>query len=171
MFIGLVARTIYWGLGFEDYWGDSYHNLIIVEKTIQNDWVYDDYKNRQVVWLPTYRYLVGFFMNLVNDNSLNTAKILNICLSLLSIFLTFRLTQITTKSSQKAFFSALVLSLLPWHAAFSIYNMSENLCGLLIIGVIYILIRERYLYLFPLTFLGVLCRNEVTFIYFIIWWL
>ena len=56
-FIALLVRFFYLGLGLPDLWSDAYHNWYISWATIENGWVYSDYKGRELVWLPFYRYL------------------------------------------------------------------------------------------------------------------
>lgn len=63
--VALLIRLI-WAFFFaEEYWGDAYHNLWIVEE-YKAYGEYYDYKNRHVVWLPLYRVLLIFFNYLIS---------------------------------------------------------------------------------------------------------
>ena len=168
LMVAAATRLLFHLLGFEDYWGDSYHNLIISWDTVDHDWLYSDYKYRQFVWLPAYRYLVTPFMFLFDNYCLVIPQALNVLLGVGSCYLVYRLTEKLTHSKPTAWFSSLTLALLPWHVAFSHYNMSENLCGVLLLLTVMALIENRNWLLIVSIGIGVLCRNEMIFLYFVV---
>lgn len=161
----LIIRLIYHFLGFEDYWGDAHHSVIISELTVNNDWIYSDYKGREVVWLPSYRYLATFFMFLFDHYNLIVAHFLNTVLGSLAAWLVSIIVFMETADRIASFWSGIILALLPWHVAFSHMNMSECLCGLLLISAVLSIQRKLYLLLFLSIFVGVLTRNEMTYLF------
>ena len=46
--LAIFIRTLALLLGFQDYWGDSHHNLIMSKLTLDNGWVYSDFKDREL---------------------------------------------------------------------------------------------------------------------------
>ena len=55
--VGLLVRLLYLSWGLPDLWSDSYHNWYINWATFSNQWIYSDYKGRELVWLPFFRYI------------------------------------------------------------------------------------------------------------------
>ena len=47
---------------------------------MENDWVYSDYKGREVVWLPFYRYLSTFLLFIFQREDLLVPHIFNMIL-------------------------------------------------------------------------------------------
>lgn len=167
-FLAFLVRMIFHLLGFEDYWGDSYHSIIISELTVENNWIYDDYKGREVVWLPTYRYLATAFMFLFNRYDLLVPHFLNMILGSVSCVIVYLVVHHEIKDREVAKTSGFILALLPWHVAFSHMNMSECLCGLFMISSVYAIQKGFTSLLFFLVFFGVLIRNEMSFLYLIL---
>ena len=169
LLIATTIRVVFHFLGFDDYWGDSYHNLYISWDTVHNDWVYSDYKYRQFVWLPTYRYLASAFMFFFDKYDLLVPHLLNMALGVWSCYLVYQITKMISCSRRSAWLASVSLALLPWHVAFSHYNMSENLCGVFLLLSFWSLLTQRSWLLMISVGLGVLCRNELIFLYFVLW--
>jgi len=159
--IAFVIRLAYHFLGIPDLWGDAYHNVYISNATINNDWVYSDFKGREVVWLPFYRYLTAFFMYLFNSSDLSVPHFINMILGSASCGV---LSIITTRYSNKQYgvFAGLLLALLPWHIAYSHINMPELTASLVLLLIITGQSFGRWYWLIPLSFIGVLTKNELT---------
>ncbi len=161
--ISAFVRIVYHLIGVEDFWGDSYHNVYISWLTVQNDWVYSDYSGREVVWLPFYRYLSGFFMFLFDSYSLEVGHFLNSALASICCGLTAVL--VRDQSSKKTgFYAGITLGLLPWYLAYSHLNMPEMLASIILILMLYAWQLEKPVWLVVIAFFGVLTRNEVTLV-------
>ncbi|MEQ9426891.1 MAG: hypothetical protein RJQ09_20880 [Cyclobacteriaceae bacterium] len=163
VFIAAIAvRLLYHSFGVIDFWGDSFHNVYINWATANNNWVYTDYMGREVVWMPFYRYLSGFFMYSFNSYSLTVAYVLNGLIGATTCGLTASIIEKYT-SKITGYYSGLILAVLPWFLAYNHMHMPETLCALLLLLMVVVWDSEKYWWLLPIAFLGVLTRNEVTF--------
>ncbi len=160
--ICILARLLYhFVLGPPDYWGDAYHNVYISQATVENNWVYSDYKGREVVWLPVYRYLSAIAMYMAGSFSLWTAYVLNTLLAALTCGLLSWLTARYTDTFH-GFLAGTVMALLPLHVTFSHMNMEEVLCGLVLVLTLFLIHTGNSKWLLPLCAVGCVIRNELT---------
>ena len=159
--LAFVIRLFYHFLNIPDFWGDSYHSMYITWATLENNWVYSDYKGREVVWLPFYRYLSTFFIFITQYHNLLIPHVLNMILGSISCgflaVITMRLT-----ANKIGIMSGILLALAPWHIAYSHMNMPEITALLLLILAFFTWQQNQYLWLIPIGFAGVLTRNELT---------
>lgn len=161
MIIGFVVRIIYHLFDIPDFWGDSFHNIYISKSTIENHWIYSDYKGREVVWLPFYRYVIAFFMYLFGSDSMTVPHLINIIIGSISCGILARLTALET-SKEFGALAGLILALLPWHIAYSHMNMPEMLGSTIILLIILMQRLGKWIWIIPLSFIGALTKNEVT---------
>ncbi len=159
--VALIVRVIYHFLDIPDFWGDSYHSMYMSWATIENNWVYSDYKGREVVWLPFYRYLSTIFLFLFQKHDLIIPHFLN----MISGALTCGLVAIFTKkltNNKIGILAGLILALSPWHVAYSHMNMPEITALLLLTLALMAWSNNQILWLIPIGFASVLTRNELT---------
>lgn len=159
--ISAVVMFLYHLFGVMDFWGDSYHNIIISRMTADNNWVYSDYKGREVVWLPAYRYLITIFMAISGHFGLETAWILNSSLGLSLVWLVTAFMR-TFTPAENAFLAGIGLGTSPWFIAYSHQNMPEIFCAFLLFTIVWVWQKKRDALLIPLGFMVVLSRNETT---------
>lgn len=57
VFTGIIIRVLWSFWGAREYWGDGYHTIWMIRQTLELG-SYFDYKDRHLVWLPAYRFLV-----------------------------------------------------------------------------------------------------------------
>lgn len=161
MIAAFLVRIIYHLFEIPDFWGDSYHNIFISKSTVENGWIYSDYKGREVVWLPFYRYLIAFFMYLFNSYSITVPHLINIVIGSVSCGVLARLAANET-NKQTGTIAGLILALLPWHIAYSHMNMPEMTGSLILLLIVMFQRMGKWMWLLPLGFVGVLTKNEVT---------
>ncbi len=161
MITAFLVRIIYHLFEIPDFWGDAYHNILISKSTIENGWAYTDYKGREVVWLPFYRYFTAFFMYLFNSYDLTVPHLINIIIGTVSCGVLAKVSAIGT-NKQTGAIAGLILALLPWHIAYSHMNMPEMTGSLILLLIVMFQRMGKWMWLFPLGFVGVLTKNEVT---------
>jgi len=159
--IAFVIRLVYHFWGIPDLWGDAYHNVYISNAIIENNWVYSDFKGREVVWLPFYRYLAAFFMFLFGSSNLSAPHFLNMIIGSVSCGV---LSSLTASYSNKHYgqLAGLLMAFLPWHVAYSHINMPEITASLILLLIVSAQYTSKWYWLIPLSFLGVLTKNELT---------
>jgi hypothetical protein len=159
-FLALIIRIGYSILGFPDYWGDSYHNLITSWLTVENDWIYSDHKGRELAWLPLHTYLTSSWMWISSSFSMRSAHIVTIIIGSFGAFYTYLLAKklCNSKTSQIV---GILICILPYHILFSNLNMSEMVTSTILVMLIYyVVIGGNWVMIFILSFLGFLTRYE-----------
>ena len=157
----LVLRLVYHLIGIDDFWGDAYHNLFISSATLENGWVYTDFKGREVVWLPLFRYLVSLFIWIFQSQDILMGHLINVILGALSCGMIAKLTA-RASSNYTGLLSGLLLAVLPWHVAYSHMNMPEILGSFILILAVDLWTGRYNGWLILIGFLGALTKNEVT---------
>lgn len=168
LILAICARIFYLLLDIHDFWGDSYHNWLISSMTLDNNWVYTDYKGRELVWLPFYRYLVAGVMYVFpNMDGFQLATYLNTAISIFTVgFLTYKIAQI--RNTEIAIRAGIVIALLPWYAAYSTMNIPAIFAGLLLLVVVLQVMGGKWYWVALLTMIGVLTRYEITYLLMVV---
>ncbi len=130
--LAFFLRALVLVLGFQDYWGDSYHNLIMSRLTLENDWVYSDFKDRHLSWLPAIRYWGAFVQWITGSYSIQVLNIANSVLGVATVGFGTYLTKILF-DNKAALLAAVLLSIQPYLIVFSYMNMAEGLATLLVV--------------------------------------
>ena len=132
--------------------------------TVDNNWVYTDYKGRELVWLPFYRYLVAGILNVFpNMDGLQLAAYLNTFIAVITVgFLSYKVAQV--RSKKIAMWAGIILAVLPWHVAYSTMNIPAIFGGLLLLVVVLEVMDGKWYWVAILTMIGVLTRYEITYI-------
>ena len=159
--VAFLVRIIYHFLDVPDFWGDSYHSMYMTWATLENDWVYSDYKGRHVVWMPFYRYLSTFFIWVFQTYDLIVPQFLNMILGSITCGVVAVFTA-RLADQRMGIFSGIILALASWHVAYSHMNMPEITAMLILILALYTWSIGKSAWLILLGFAGVLTRNELT---------
>ena len=159
--IALVTRFLFYLLDIPDYLGDAFHSWMISVATIENDWIYSDYKGRELVWLPFHRYLVSVFMIIFSSYDMAVTDALNILLGAITCGVISLITN-RLSNRQMGLFAGITLALTPSHVSYSNINTPEILAGLILSLVVYVALFKKSFWLLPLVFIGVLTKNELT---------
>ena len=125
MAIALLVRVVWALFDVPDYWGDAYHNWIVERLTIENGFVFTDYKGRELVWLPLFRYLAAFVMAGTGLEGLLPGRLVSLVAGTAAVGLTAAATLRWTRDAGWALLAGLLLALNPWHIAYSWMNMPE----------------------------------------------
>jgi hypothetical protein len=150
--------------GMPDYWGDAYHNWIVERLTLENGFVFTDYKGRELVWLPLFRYLAAATMGLTGTDGLLPGRLVSLVAGVGSVGLTAAGLLRWTGRHEWALFGGLLLALNPWHVAYSWMNMPEAL-GTLWVALAFWAVADgtrNPLALLVAGAAGALTRNDVT---------
>lgn len=159
--VALIVRVIYHFLDIPDFWGDSYHSMYMSWATIENNWIYSDYKGREVVWLPFYRYLSTFLLFIFQREDLLIPHVFNMILGSITCGVVAVFTA-KLSTARTGILAGVVLALSAWHTAYSHMNMSEITALFLLVMALQVWVKQQYLWLIPIGFAGVLTRNEIT---------
>ena len=111
--------------GMPDYWGDAYHNWIVERLTLENGFVFTDYKGRELVWLPLFRYVAAAVMGLTGTEGLLPGRLVSLAAGVGSVGFVAAAVRRWTGRSEWALLGGLLLALNPWHIAYSWMNMPE----------------------------------------------
>ena len=161
-FIAFLLRGCYHLLDFPDYWGDAYHNIVTSWLTVQNDWIYSDYKGREIVWLPLHTYLSGTWMWIFSSFSIKTTHYFTMLVGSTGVMYVYLIANKIYSSSISILITLLTI-LLPYHILFSTLNMSEILTSTLLVMVIYYaLFSHHQIVLILISFFGFFSRYEFT---------
>ena len=166
--IALIIHALYARLAVAPFWGDAYHHWLISQLTIENGWVYSDYKGLEQIWLPVYHYAVAIIMAVTGQTDLRPATWLNATLSLISCGIAAALVWHTSRDRLAALVAGGTLALAPWALAYSHLNMPETLAGLLLLLMVAAIYQKRLRWLLPLALLGALTRHELTLLFGVI---
>lgn len=145
-----------------DFWGDSYHHWLISRLTLANQWIYTDYKGLETIWLPGYHYLISLVMFIWGRYDLLPAHVTNMILGTLACGLVAWLVSDITKNWRVGLGAGLTLALLPWHIAYSHFNMPEVTAGVLLLALLLAVRRDRMELLPGLALASTLTRHELT---------
>jgi hypothetical protein len=159
----LVLRFGLLALGFVDYWGDAHHNLIMSKLTLDNNWLYTDFKDRQYTWLPWYRYWGALVMWLTGTYSLFVMNVVNSVIgaitALLGGWFTLKLADLKT-----ALWAGFAIALMPYLMIFSYVNMGEMQGGLLLLLWVIGVSRKNFWVVAISALLAALTRYELIFL-------
>lgn len=128
----ILIRALALIIGFQDYWGDSYHNIIMSNLTLDNGWVYSDFKDRHLTWLPAFRYWGSLVIWITGSAKLITLNIANSFLGVVIVGLGTWLVR-TVVGNKTAIVAGILLALMPYLIVFSYMNMAEGFGALLIL--------------------------------------
>jgi hypothetical protein len=162
---GCAMRLFYARWAVTDFWGDAYHHWLISRLTLENNWVYADYKGLETVWLPGYHYLTALAMTLFGRPDLGPAHLVNVILGALACGLVTQLVSEITHDWRVGLAAGLTLALLPWHIAYSYINMPEVMAGVLLLLCLLAARRNHAIWLALLAFTGTLTRHELTLLF------
>ena len=169
----LALRWLLLVLGFQEFWGDAHHNLIMSKLTLDNQWVYTDFKDRQHTWLPFYRYWGSLVIWLTGSTSLWVMSIVNTVIGALTAvaggWLAMQLVD-----RKAALWAGLGIALMPYLMVFSYVSMGEMQGGLfLLLWVIGVHKKQPWLIVLA-AFCAALIRYELSFLMGIsvvpLWW-
>jgi hypothetical protein len=163
---GGAMRLFYARWAVTDFWGDAYHHWLISRLTVENSWVYADYKGLETIWLPGYHYLIALAMTLTGRLDLGPAHLVNVTLGILACGLVTQLVSEITQDWRAGLGVGLTLALVPWHIAYSYINMPEVLAGVLLLLCLLAARRNHAARLTLLAFASTLTRHELTLLLF-----
>ena len=162
----MLALLMRWGLlvlGFVDYWGDAHHNLIMSKLTLENGFVYSDFKDRHLTWLPLYRYWGSLIMLITGSYSLMVMNVVNsVNGSLVAVLGAWFTSSLTDKRT--GFLAGLAIALLPYLMVFSYISQAEMLGGGLLLLWLVSLYKEKFWLSALFAALAALTRYELTFL-------
>lgn len=162
----LIALSLRWLLllvGFEDYWGDAHHNLIISKLTLENGFVYSDFRDRHLTWLPLYRYMGSFIMWFTGTYSLLVLNFFNAIIGALAAILAcFTGSKLLDKKT--GLWIGLAVSIMPYLIVFSYISMAEMLGGFLLLAWFTSIYKEWMWLALICAFCAALTRYELTFL-------
>jgi len=121
---GLFVRVLWSFWGASEYWGDGYHNIWIINQT-QEFGNYFDYKDRHLVWLPAYRFLLWIEYTVLAPDRLNNL-ITPFLLQIWYLTISFRFAFRKLKLEKNALTIAFIL-LWPLPIIYGGLNMPEGL--------------------------------------------
>ncbi len=161
--VALVIRLCYTALGIADYWGDAYHSWMMSRLTLANHWVLTDYKGREVVWEPLFRYLATAMMALTGRADMLPGRLVSLVAGSLACGATAALGIRVTGSVWWGRLAGFTLAATPWHVAYSWMYMPEATAGLLFVLLLLELVAGRRAWTLPLlAAAGALARHDVT---------
>ena len=162
----LIALALRWSLlalGFVDYWGDAHHNLIISKLTLENGFVYSDFKDRHLTWLPLYRYWGSLIMLLTGSYSLVVMNVVNSVIgSLIAAFGAWLTATLTDKKT--GLLAGLAIAFMPYLMVFSFISQAEMMGAGLLLLWMDALFKERFWLAALFAGLASLTRYELTFL-------
>ncbi|MEQ9309174.1 MAG: hypothetical protein RLN90_06935 [Balneolaceae bacterium] len=161
--LALALRFFILALGFVDYWGDAQHNLIISKLTLENGFIYTDFKDRELAWLPLYRYLGSFIMLITGTYSLAVIHVFNSIIGAFTASITAWLGA-TLINKKIGIYIGLVAAFIPYMIVFSYVNVAEMAGALLLLGWFFGLTKNNYWFILFCAALGALTREEITFL-------
>lgn len=129
-----------------DRLGESYHRWLISVLTLENNWVYTDFKpspNMTIVWLPFPFYLTAFLMFLLNSKTILISRGLSIILGSLSSLLIYFLAKKIYGSKWHGVVGGLVLAFQPWHIDFSTLAVAEPISSFLTLAATFALLSDK----------------------------
>ena len=125
--VALFVRVAWALFDVPDYWGDAYHNWLVERLTLENGFTYTDYKGRELVWLPLFRYLAAAVMGVTGFDGLLPGRLVSIAAGTAAVGLVAGAASRWTGRTEWGVFAGLLLALNPWHVAYSWMNMPEAL--------------------------------------------
>ncbi|MEM2474137.1 MAG: hypothetical protein QXX00_05990 [Candidatus Bathyarchaeia archaeon] len=129
-----------------DRLGESYHRWLVSVLTLENNWVYTDFKpppNMTIVWLPLYHYLTAFLMFLLNSKTILISRGLSVIFGSLSSFLIYFLAKKIFGSKWHGIIGGLVLAFQPWHMDFSTLAVAESTSSFLTLTTTFALLMNK----------------------------
>lgn len=164
LIVSAIIVRIIWSLwGALEYWGDGYHNVWIILQSLELG-EYFDYKDRHLVWLPAYRFLLWLEYYIFDPSSVNnhiTPLVLQFWYMIISIkFLKH------TKDLYAGYIPTIFVLFWPLPILFGGFNMSESLALCTITSIFYYIQQSSSFK--PLFFIAIfsaitaLSRHEAT---------
>ena len=160
--LAIFIRTLALLLGFQDYWGDSHHNLIMSKLTLDNGLVYSDFKDRELTWLPAFRYWGSLVIWITGSVKLITLNIANSVLGVVIVGLGTWFVR-EKKGNRIALLTGTLLALAPYLIVFSYMNMAEGFGALLLLAWVIGVDKNQIALIFITAFLASLTRYELSF--------
>ncbi len=160
--VAILIRALALIIGFQDYWGDSYHNIILSKLTLDNGWVYSDFKDRHLTWLPAFRYWGSLVIWITGSAKLITLNIANSFLGVAIVGLGTWLVR-TIVGNKTAIVAGVLLALMPYLIVFSYMNMAEGFGALLILCWVIGVEKKLKSVIFIAALLAALTRYELVF--------
>ena len=160
-FGAILARLLYSLLDIPDFLGDAFHNWFISVATIENNWTYSDYKGRELVWLPFYRYLVSLGFAVFGTTEMWVSDVINVIIAAITCGVVAIFTSQMT-NSRYGLMAGITLGLMPSHISYSLVNTPEIFAALLLLLSVYAHLNNQSIWLLPLALIGVLTKNELT---------
>ncbi len=163
LILALFTRSAVLLLGFQDFWGDSHHNLIMSKLTLDNGWVYSDFKDRHLTWFPAIRYWGAMVQWVTGTYSLQIMQIANTILGIATVGVG---TLLASRIFEKKWvlFTGLLLAIQPYLIVFSYMNMAEIMGALVIVSWFFGLHQQNRWIIIGSTFLAVLTRTELLYL-------
>lgn len=170
----LILRLSLIFLGFHDFWGDAHHNLIMSKLTLDHNWVYSDFKDRHLTWLPLYRYWGAFLIWITGNVSLEVMNMANIFIGSFTAVAGGWLALLVS-DKKAALLAGMGIALMPYLIVFSFMSMGEMMGGLmLLLWFVGVVKRNIWLIIIP-AFCAALDRYELTFLIGLsvlpLWWM
>lgn len=160
--LAIFIRTLALLLGFQDYWGDSHHNLIMSKLTLDNGWVYSDFKDRELSWSPAFRYWGSIILWITGSAKLITLNIANSFLGVIIVGLGVWFIR-EIRGKKIALLAGSLLALTPYLIVFSYMNMAEGFGALLLLAWLIGVDRNQIWLVFITALLASLTRYELVF--------
>lgn len=163
--VAVAVRGLYALVDVPDYWGDGFHNWLIERLTLSEGGVYSDYKGREVVWLPLFRYLGVAAMGLTGRGDLLPGHLVSFLMGTGASGATAILAARVTGRWRWGLLAGLMLALNPWHIAYSWMNMPEATGSLIVVLLMLAVLAPGGIAWLPiLAFFGALTRMDVLYI-------
>lgn len=161
--IALILRWLLLAIGFVDYWGDAQHNLIMSKLTLDNGFVYTDFKDRALTWLPLSRYWGSLIMLITGTYSLWAINVVN-CIIGASTAVLAAYTGSKLLDKKLGLLIGLAAAITPYLMVFSYVGMAEVLGGFLMLAWFTSTYKEKYILALVFAFLAALTRYELIFL-------
>lgn len=168
LLVAAALRLAYASWGLPSYWGDSYHHWLISRLTLENSWVYTDYKGLETIWLPAYHYLIAAVMALSGRLDMAPAQATNWALGTAACGLVAAWITALYGDWRLGVGAGLTLAALPWHVAYSDMNMPEVVAGLLLVLGVWAAQRGKAGWLGVVGCIGSLTRHELTLMFLVV---
>lgn len=131
----IIVRIIWSFWGASEYWGDGYHNIWIIQQTIEFG-EYFDYKDRHLVWLPAYRLLL-WLEHVVLEVESNNNFWVPFLLQLWYVGISLQFLR-ELSSNKPELFQIVFILFWPLPIIFGGFNMSEGLALCTITSIFYL---------------------------------
>ncbi|OLS16772.1 MAG: hypothetical protein HeimC3_51920 [Candidatus Heimdallarchaeota archaeon LC_3] len=159
--LSFLIISLYSLFGFQDFYDDSYHHFYISLGTLENSFIYTDFKSNHYLWLPGFHYFGSFLLFITRINTIEILELANVILGSIIVLLVSDIVFKITKNYFFSFSSALLIMLFPWFVIFSNFNMPENLAIIAILIMIWGWINEKFYLIYFGWIIGIITRYEI----------